>query len=152
HPHRLAVNYSWDLPFGHPQGWKNKVTNGWMLSGVTIAQDGVPLTATDSRGGTVYGFGPGSAETSTAQFCAGGTARSAASSGSTKQRLGGVNGGVGWFNPAVFKSACTIPAIGLDGSTGYGNSPIGIILGPGQVNWDMSLMKATKIGGIREDA
>src|SRR5262249_26709129 len=87
-----------------------------------------------------------------AQFCSGGTARSAASSGSTQQRLGGANGGVGWFNPAVFKSACTIPAIGMDGSTGYGNSPIGIILGPGQVNWDMSLTKATKIGGIREDA
>ncbi len=152
HPQRLAINYSWDLPLGHAEGLQGKLTNGWALSGVTIIQDGVPLTVSDSRGGTVYGFGPGTPETATAEFCAGGTAYNAASSGSDKQRLGGANGGPGWFNPATFKSTCTEPAIGSDGSTGYGNSPIGVILGPGQFNWDMSLTKMTTVGGIHEDA
>jgi hypothetical protein len=152
HPQRLAINYSWDLPFGHENGLRGKLMNGWALSGVTIIQDGVPLTVSDSRGGSVYGFGPGSGETATAEFCAGGTAYTAGSSGSDKQRLGGLNGGPGWFNPATFKSTCTEPAIGSDGSTGYGNSPIGVILGPGQFNWDMSLVKTTVVGGIRESA
>jgi hypothetical protein len=152
HPQRLALNYSWDLPSGSWTGWESNLVKGWTVTGVAIVQDGVPLTITDSRGGTVYGFGPGSAETSTAQFCPGTSAANAASSGSTKQRLGGANGGVGWFNPAVFKSSCTVPAIGSDGSTGYGNSGIGIVLGPGQFNWDISLLKMTTVGGIRENA
>jgi hypothetical protein len=63
-------------------------------------------------------------------------------------RLGGsVLGGPGWFNKAAFG---TTPVIG--NGTGYGNSGIGIILGPGQFNWDMSLVKDTKVGGLREDA
>src|ERR1019366_2676543 len=49
-------------------------------------------------------------------------------------------------------TAMGTPAIGSDGSTGYGDSSIGIVLGPGQFNWDMSLTKTTKVGGIREDA
>jgi hypothetical protein len=152
HPQRLAVNYSWELPTLHSAGWEGKLVNGWVLSGVTVVQDGAPLTVTDSRGGSVYGFGSGSPETSTAEFCAGGSASNAASSGSDKQRLGGVNGGTGWFNPAVFNTNCKTPAIGSDGSTGYGNAPIGVILGPGQFNWDASLTKTTTVGGLREGA
>jgi Carboxypeptidase regulatory-like domain/TonB-dependent Receptor Plug Domain len=35
------------------------------------------------------------------------------------------------------------PFIGA--ATGFGNSPIGLLMGPGQNNWDFSLMKTTKI-------
>jgi hypothetical protein len=156
HPQRLAINYSWDLPLPHEDGLMGKLTNGWALSGVTIVQDGVPLTISDSRGGSVYGFGAGSPETSTAEFCAGGSASGAQASGPVKSRLvgtqiNGVSTG-GYFNTAVFNNACKTPAIGNDGSTGYGNSPIGVTLGPGQFNWDMSLTKMTTVGGIHEDA
>jgi hypothetical protein len=160
HPQRLSINYSWDLPFGHPQGFVGKLTSGWTLSGVTIVQDGTPLTATDTRGGTIYGFGGAGNEVSRAQYCPGMDVSSAASSGSVKQRLGGLNGGSGYFNPLDFyrtgtNGGCTaagagLPAIG-DG-VGYGNSSIGILLGPGQFNWDASLTKTTRVGGIREDA
>jgi hypothetical protein len=36
-------------------------------------------------------------------------------------------------------------------ATDYGTVPPSIILGPGQFNWDISLSKTTKVGGIRED-
>jgi len=162
HPQRLAINYNYNLPSGHFQGAEDKLLSGWVLSGVTIIQDGTPLTATDTRGGTIYGFGGAGTglELSRAEYCPGMTAANAASSGSVKQRLGGINGGPGWFNTGAFYSTGTngscatagagLPAIG-DG-TGYGNSPIGVILGPGQFNWDMSLTKTTRVGGIREDA
>ena len=82
---------------------------------------------------------------------------------------------VGWINPSAFTSFASIPAdspycIGgvpapfpfgpgsptktcgaafaanyWIAGTGWGNSPIGIITGPGQWNWDMSLQKNTKI-------
>jgi hypothetical protein len=144
YPQRLAVNYSWDLPFGHPEGLKGKLVNGWNLSGVTIRQDGTPLTITDARGGTIFG----SVSTSRAEFAAGMGNANVATPGGVEARLGGsVLGGPGYFNKAAFG---TTPVIG--NGTGYGNSGLGIILGPGQFNWDMSLVKTTKVGGLREDA
>jgi hypothetical protein len=35
--------------------------------------------------------------------------------------------------------------------TGWGDVGPSAILGPGQFNWDISLIKNTKVGGIRED-
>jgi hypothetical protein len=76
------------------------------------------------------------------------SAANVASPGGVEARLGGsVLGGPGWFNKAAFG---TTPVVG--NGTGYGDSGIGIILGPGQFNWDMSLVKDTKVGGLREDA
>jgi hypothetical protein len=153
---RLAVNYSWDLPFGHAEGFKGKLMNGWNLSGVTIVQDGTPLTITDTRGGTIYGFGPGAAVTSRAQFAAGMGPANVATAGSLEQRLGGsILGGPGYLNKAAFGTIPTIgatPGVAGTGGLGYGNSGVGIILGPGQFNWDMALVKTTKVGGLREDA
>jgi hypothetical protein len=147
-PQRLALNYSWDLPIGNREGLTGKLLSGWNLSGVTVVQDGTPLTITDTRGGTIYGFGPGSSVTSRAQFCSGMGPANVGTPGGVGARLGGsVLGGPGYFNAAAF---CTTPVIG--NGTGYGDSGVGIILGPGQFNWDMALLKMTKVGGLREDA
>ncbi|MGD0966079.1 MAG: carboxypeptidase-like regulatory domain-containing protein [Candidatus Acidiferrales bacterium] len=146
HPQRFTISYLWDLPTISHEGFLGKVANGWGVSGVTIAQDGTPLTITDTRGGTIFGFGPGTPISSTAEYCAGMGAANAPSSGSLLERLGGVNGGQGYINKSAF---CTTPAIG--NGTGYGDAGLGILLGPGQFNWDMSLIKTTKVGGIRED-
>ena len=39
---------------------------------------------------------------------------------------------------------------GVD-ATEYGNSGIGIVRGPGNDNWDMTLSKETRVGGLHED-
>ena len=67
-------------------------------------------------------------------------------SGSDRARLGGALGGPGWFNKAAFAPFAS------SGNNGYGNSGYGSILGPGQFNWDATLVKTTKVGGIHEDA
>jgi hypothetical protein len=47
-PHRLAVSYIWDLPFGHSRrylshgGITGRVLGGWQLSGITQLQSGNP--------------------------------------------------------------------------------------------------------------
>ncbi len=155
HPQRLAVSYLYNLPFGNHEGLMGKLSSGWSLSGVTILQDGTPLSAADSRGGAIYGLNSSSNIVSSAEYCPGMGAANAASPGSVKQRLGGGPNGhslIGWFNPAAFNSTCTIPNVTGTNGTGWGNSSLGILLGPGQFNWDMSLIKTTKVGGIREDA
>jgi len=145
-PNRFVINYSWDLPFGKHNGAAGKLLDGWNLSGVTVIQDGVPLNFYDPAGGSAYGVGAaGSTQTgwSRPQMCPGMTYSNIGTSGGIESRLGGVSGGPGYLNPAVF---CPAPVIGSDGiATGYGNTGVGPILGPGQFNFDASLLKTTKI-------
>jgi hypothetical protein len=146
-PQRLTVNYSWDLPLGNHEGLAGKVANGWNLAGVTVVQDGTPLTVEDTRGGSIYGFGSGAVQISTAEFAAGMGPANVGTPGTDSQRLGGSAGGAGYFSKAAFS---TTPVIG--NGTGYGNSGLGIILGPSQFNFDATIQKTTKVGGINEDA
>jgi hypothetical protein len=90
---------------------------------------------------------PGAQVISTAEFAAGMDPANVATPGGLEARLGGSTGGLGYFNKAAFS---TTPVIG--NGTGFGNSGLGIILGPGQFNFDATLQKTTKVGGIHEDA
>ena len=45
-----------------------------------------------------------------------------------------------FFNPAAF---CAPPTI--DGGTGFGNTGVGIVRGPGQANFDFSVTKMTQV-------
>jgi len=141
-PQRFTVNYSWDLPLGKSDGLLGKLRSGWSVSGVTTVQDGTPLTITDNRGGTIYG-----AVTSRAQYAAGMGAANVPTPGGTIARLGGAFGGPGYIN----KLAYTAPPA-ISNGTGFGDAGIGVLLGPGQFNWDMALVKNTTVGGLREDA
>lgn len=141
-PSRFVLNYNYLLPFGTHTGALNRVLSGWSVSGVTVIQDGTPMTIADSSAGTIYGTA-GSANQAgfaRAQMCPGMTYANIATAGGIEARLGGNSGGPGYFNTSAF---CNAPTIG-DG-TGYGDSGSGIILGPGQFNWDISILKDTRI-------
>ena len=106
------------------------------------------MTVTDQGTGTVYGLG--TFVTARAQMCPGSTYGSIATSGGTEARLGGVSGGPGYLNKSAFCAAPAAPnsAAAFPGGalpTLFGNSGAGIILGPGQFNWDISLIKNTQI-------
>jgi Carboxypeptidase regulatory-like domain len=177
---RLVLSYSYDLPF-KGEGWKGKAVNGWTISGVTTAQNGVPFTIVDGTGGSLYtgmtnDFGaPSRAElaspTSCDKFGNCNSTVAIATPGSNKSRLGGSFGGPGWINAGAFgatpqfggypnpawvagdgQTGCSVgtPAAPLTPQfnqcgTGWGNSKIGSILGPGQWNWDAAIIKNTQI-------
>ena len=154
-PQRIVVSYSYDLPYRNEHGFMGKAFGGWSISGVTTAQDGEPFTVVDSAGGSIY-YGAATsvrAELASPGACnAQGNCQSAvpvATSGSNYSR---VTSATGWINQAAFTA--TLPCIGgtvqgacltTGGGTGFGNSSVGIISGPGQFNWDASLIKNTKI-------
>jgi hypothetical protein len=174
-PQRLIIAYSYDLPYHNTQGLSGKLLGGWSLSGVTTIQDGEPLTVIDSNAGVIYygkggtPFGGGGVRAELADpvgcnhfgVCQSGV--STATAGGDESRLGGAFGGHGWINPLAFGTltgpggsfvATGAPCIGgtvpgacaaSGGATGFGNSAIGSVMGPGQNNWDFSLMKTTKI-------
>ena len=149
---RLVIVYSWQIPALNNAGAIARVaTNGWKFSGVSTFQSGKPLTFTDSRNGTAYGT------TSRAQFVAGVSNKDILNKngGSMLARVKGnnyLNSPKSLFTtaPAVPNSvpATTNGPLALD----YGNVGIGSVRGPGNNNWDMTLAKETRIGGLREDA
>ena len=155
-PQRLVLNYNYTIPTGSIKGAAKAALGGWSLSGVTTIQDGFPLILVDSRGGSVYGLANTAAtELSRAQIAPGMTYANLATPGSIEERIGGASGGPGFINAAALT---TIPIIGATtgvagtGGTGWGNSGIGPILGPGQFNFDVTLAKSTRVGGIHENA
>jgi hypothetical protein len=150
---RLVIVYTWQIP-----GWKNGnafervATGGWKFSGVSTFQSGKPLTFTDTRDGTAYGTA------SRAQYAAGmGNANVLNKSGGTMLSRIKTNTYLNSGN-SLFVVA---PAVAFSGNASatnttqaidYGNSGIGVARGPGNDNWDMTLVKSTKVGGLREDA
>src|SRR5579875_1226705 len=142
HPNRFIVNYAYDLPLGTHRGALGVLVNGWNVSGVTTIQDGTPLTISDQNAGTAFDLG--TYDTPRAQMAPGATYAQVATSGGIESRLGGPSGGPGYLNINAFGSAPIAP-YSTGGATLYGNSGVGIILGPGQFNWDISLMKQFKM-------
>jgi hypothetical protein len=146
-PHRFVVGYQYQLPF-KGSGIVGTLVQDWMVSGTTLIQTGNPLTLFDGRGGTIYTGGTPSngAEkgASRAQLCPGFTYDQILTSGSVKDRLGrpGDPSAKRYFNLSAF---CTPPTIG--NGTDFGDSGVGIVMGPGQANTDLSL---TKLFRIRE--
>ena len=141
-PQRLSVNYAYELPFGKHEGMLDKLTSGWVVSGVTVVQNGFPLTLTDANGGNIYG----NVQLSTPTYAAGMTAANIPTTGPNGSRLGLVAGSTGWFNKSAFLATSSGTA------NFYGNVGYSVVSGPGQFNWDISLVKTTKVGGINENA
>jgi hypothetical protein len=140
--HRFIANYDYQFP-APPQGkrFADAALTGWSMAGIVIIQSGLPMTLSDPKGGGVYGgAGP-----STITLCPGASNASLVTSGRDQTRLNN------WINagPTVI---CPAPVVGPDGSTGYGNTGLNIITGPGQFNTDFSIGKRTIVGGIRENA
>src|SRR6266481_3339670 len=158
--HRFVVSYNYDLPIarllrGHGP---NRLVNGWAVNGVTTFQSGTPINVFDGSVPTLQDT-DGVNFTNFATLAPGATLGSAITSGSTTSRLGT------FINPAAFRNgvlpdgtirnpdlcvnnqnvtvACSDPT-----STGFaplGNVGRNAFRGPFQQNWDLSIIKNTKV-------
>lgn len=122
--HRLVLSFVYQAPKLHTgPALAQHALSHWQFSGESVLQSGLPITVTDSTGGSVYGNLVGF----TRGEC---TGANPASSGSLYTRLNG------YFNSAAFT---TPPVIG-DG-TGFGNCGVGILRGPSELNLDMGIVR-----------
>jgi hypothetical protein len=151
---RLAVSYRYDLPFfSSAEGLKRKLLGGWAISGITIVQSGAPFSVLDSGAGTAF-LGSGSAPgVLSASLAPGETLSDGLSTGGIGTRING------YLNPAAFTPAPLLyptecnpnqpnPAVLPNANfctTGFGNLGRNTFRGPGQQNWDFSLIKNFKI-------
>jgi len=152
--HRLAVSYRYDLPFFKGEtGLKGAFLANWAISGITIIQSGSPFSVLDSGAGSAF-LGLGSAPgVETASLASGSSISSGLSSGGIHSRIDG------YLNPAAFTTApllypaqCdpnqTDPTIFPNSNfctTNFGNLGRNTYRGPGQQNWDFSLIKNIRL-------
>ncbi len=149
---RLVIAYTVDLPsLKNGFSFARAVTSGWKFAGVSTFQTGKPLTFTDTRNGTAYGTA------SRAQFAPGVT-NANIRNGNGGSMLTRVKANT-YLNPgsALFTVAPAVPysvaaVAGGPLATDYGNTGVSVVRGPGNQNWDMTLIKTTRVGGLREDA
>ncbi|MBC8166879.1 MAG: hypothetical protein H7Y20_13550 [Bryobacteraceae bacterium] len=119
--HRAVFSYVYDLPFGPGQkrltsGFASKLVGGWQVSGITTLTTGRPFNVNLQNG--VNNGAPSWAN----RICNGKL------DNPTPSR---------WFDSSCFVAPPQFT---------YGNVGRGILYSPGNINWDVSLVKNTRFG------
>jgi hypothetical protein len=126
--HHLVVSYLWELPFGRGKRWSidNSIVNGlfgnWQFGGITTVRTGTPFTPALS-------VNPAGANTGQAR-------PNRLADGNLPQDEQTIQR---WFDIAAF-AAPTTPFT-------FGNAGKNILIGPGAVNFDASLLKRFPLRG-----
>jgi hypothetical protein len=139
-PHRLILNYLYQFPsFSKQNAFVRQALGGWALVGVTTVQDGHRLTVLYFNGANILGT-----TNDRAQLSGTCTPGQYVSPGSVSSNIGG-------SKTYINKSCFTAPLPISDG-LGFGNAGVGILKGPGQVNFDFSAIKRFSLRWPRESA
>ncbi len=143
---RFVLSYLYSFP--SPKGgsaWRRQTLGGWSVSGVTTMQTGQYLTVTGQSAFNVFGI-----TSDRVQLAPGCSSGQLANGGSLKSRLNNYFNGNCIDRQDLTKPLDVVngtnvpvwPVIGADGfGTGFGNSAVGGVTGPGQNNYDISLQK-----------
>ncbi len=130
-PNRFVLSYLYQLPSPKGNGFLAKVAGSWATSGVVTIQSGQYLSVTYTNRNNAYGetsdrpdYTPG---------CAVGT------TGSLESRL--LNG---YLNASCFSAPAPLSSTGT--AAGFGDAPIGQLTGPDQFNFDLAILKRTRLG------
>lgn len=135
-PQRLVISYVYEFPSpASKSSFKGRSLGGWSLAGVTTFQSGQRLTMVDTNLLNAYGITSSGGDR--VQLAPGCTNKNVETPGSVTSKL----------NNYVNASCFTLPPIvGSDGlATGFGDSGNGIISGPDQRNFDISIIKTTPL-------
>jgi len=158
-PHRLILNYLYQLPSpGKQHAFVRQALGGWMLVGVTTMQDGHLLTILYSNGANILGTSNDRAQLSgtcgAAQYVNPGSVSFNTSAGRTYIHTSC------FTQPPIIgdeepPGTCAVPL--PDGNCpsaarGFGNSGVGILKGPSQVNFDFSVIKHFPVRRISDSS
>jgi len=132
--HRGVLSLTYDIPtIPDVPGFVRRAFSNWRASGILTAQSGTPITIVDDNAGAVYGNYPFE---NRAQL----SGSRVSTSGSLHSRVLG-----NYLDPAGFTSAPEAPNGISPADTGFGNSSVGMIRGPGQRNIDMAIERTIPI-------
>jgi hypothetical protein len=130
-PQRLVINYSYSFPkSSFSSALARGALDGWMVTGVTTFQTGHFMPVLYNNPFNIEGITNDRAELS-------GTCNRSqyVNSGSITSLI---RTNTPYINTTCFT---TPPVVSADGGTAFGNSGVGIMLGPSQLNFDFSVIK-----------
>lgn len=134
--HRFVLSGIWALP-SPTEGVIHAILGNWSVAGILTIQSGTALTISDTNSDNVFGISEDRAELS--GLCSKGQL---VNSGPTESKLNS------YFNEKCFTNP---PVIGADGiGTAFGDSPTGIVDGPGQANLDIAFSKMIPLNKLIE--
>jgi hypothetical protein len=134
--HRFIFSTTWELP-SPPEGALHAILGSWSVSAIATIQSGTALTISDTNSDNVFGISEDRAELS--GLC---SKNQLVKDGSIESKLNG------YFNAQCFTNP---PVIGADGiGTAFGDSPTGIVDGPGQANLDIAFSKMMPLNWLVE--
>jgi hypothetical protein len=137
--HRLVFSYYYALPSLSRGGALGVLLSDWSVGGLVTLQSGRALTLIATNANNVFGI-----TGDRAQLAPGCAAKDLVTPGAVVDKLNN------YFNKNCIG---TFPVVGDDGrATGFGNSGVGIVSGPHQQNFDISIVKRTRVGWIRPDS
>lgn len=127
----LVASYRYDLPFNQLFHAENRFTSGWALSGISRFATGFPVTFQNPTDDSLLGTEPNGVNAFTADL-------PYMLPGSLNQNGNPRNSPtLNYFNASLFPAN---PPLGVPG-----NVPRRFFSGPGLQNWDMALLKDTRI-------
>ena len=129
--HNFVFSYNWLMPFDKfvSSGWAKKVVGGWSLSGITNFATGLPISLSENDDNSL--IGANAAPVDVPNFSGGGPVLA-----DTNPRHGNA-----YFHASLFSSE----QLGQ-----FGNSRRRFFHGPGLNNFNMALLKTTKITESKE--
>jgi outer membrane receptor protein involved in Fe transport len=129
--HRIVISYLWELPIPRYHGFKEKVLNGWAVSGITSFQSGFPVRIQSSNDSELM---------NSFDFELPGKPNLISPFRTLDPRT---NGGLA-FDPNSF----ALPVQGPNATplSLLGNSPRTLCCGPGINNFDFSVQKIVAVG------
>jgi carboxypeptidase family protein len=143
--HNFVVSYSYELPFDKLFS-ANRLTKGWIVTGITRYTTGLPVTINDQSDNSLLGTfctGPTCSVVDTPNYMPGPL-------NFTDPRKRDANGlPLPYFNTSLFNvEGCFTPSCPGDGTQVFGvlgNSNRRFFHGPGIANWDLGIMKDLRI-------
>jgi hypothetical protein len=127
-PQRVVGTFLWDIPY-RGEGVGKAILGNWGLSGVASLQSGAPLSLSSQISGNIYG-GTGFAE-----LCPNFSDSDIVNPGPVKRKLSN------YFNTSAV--SCSPPMVGNGYS--WGNTPMGVVQGPGEHNLDISINRQFQV-------
>jgi hypothetical protein len=146
--HRNVVSYIYELPlFKDQNGFAGKVLGGWQISGVTVLQTGTPFNITEPTDRSLSGAGsdrPDWVGTGPLEFFD--PRNTNTSLGGPNRAFNGTGGGsaTAATNP-FFRRVGTGTSVAA-GAGRFGSLGRNVFHGPGDIIFDFTMMKRTRVG------
>jgi hypothetical protein len=153
-PHRLIVNYSYELPkLQGSSAFLRQGLGGWSLQGVTTFQTGHYLSVYFPNTTSVYGI-----QSDRAQLSGTCTPSQYVTGGSLTSKLGNYINANCFTSPPIVgdpepPGTCGLPDPTTPcpaSATAFGNSGVGILRGPSELNFDFSVIKHFPVSRIKD--